>query len=111
MDRNDLAWTAFRAGLLSPLLTGEVSSEERAAYFQKLAQETHLFPNGQRKTISLRGKGSGHGLSHWTGNFDEIHDFEMQIRSLNAGRLKVSNSPVNFSPARLSTAAASLVFV
>jgi transposase InsO family protein len=54
MDRNDLAWTAFRASLLAPLLTGEVPSEERGAYFQKLAQETHLLPGGQRKTISLR---------------------------------------------------------
>jgi putative transposase len=54
MDRNDLAWTAFRASLLSPLLTGAVSSGERGAYFQKLAAETHLLPNGQRKKISLR---------------------------------------------------------
>ncbi len=45
MDQNDLAWTAFRASLLSPLLTGEVSSGERAAYFQKLAGQTHLLPN------------------------------------------------------------------
>ena len=54
MDQNDLAWTAFRASLLSPLLTGEVSSGERAAYFHKLAQEDHLLPSGQRSRISLR---------------------------------------------------------
>ena len=54
MDRNDLAWTAFRASLLSPLLTGEVPSGERGAYFQKLAGQTHQLPNGQRKTISVR---------------------------------------------------------
>ena len=40
---------------------------------------------GIRKTISLRGRGDGHGPSHWTGNFDEIHDFENQIRQLNLG--------------------------
>jgi transposase InsO family protein len=54
MDQNDLAWTAFRASLLSPLLTGEVPSGERGAYFQKLAGEIHLLPNGQRKRISVR---------------------------------------------------------
>jgi hypothetical protein len=54
MDRNDLAWTAFRASSLAPLLTAEVPSEERGAYFQKLAQGTILLPGGQRKTTSLR---------------------------------------------------------
>jgi hypothetical protein len=43
------------------------------------------FGEGVRKTIPLRGRGTGHGLAHWTGNFDEIHDFENQIRSLNLG--------------------------
>ena len=38
------------------------------------------FGEGLRNTISLRGKGQGHGPSHWTGNFDETHDFEAQIR-------------------------------
>jgi len=54
MDRNDLAWTAFRASLLSPLLTGQVPSRERGAYFQKLAGQTHQLPGGQRKKISVR---------------------------------------------------------
>ena len=40
---------------------------------------------GLRNTIDLRGKGTGHGRSHWTGNFDEIQDFEGQIRALNHG--------------------------
>ncbi len=40
---------------------------------------------GVRNTISLRGRGVGHGMIHWTGNFDEIQDFENQIRSLAAG--------------------------
>ena len=42
---------------------------------------------GFRNTIDLRGKaGSGHGLLHWTANFDEVHDFEGQMRTLNKGR-------------------------
>lgn len=43
------------------------------------------FGEGVRKTISLRGRGSDHGRPHWTGNFDEIHDFENQVRALNMG--------------------------
>ena len=36
---------------------------------------------GLRNTISLRGRaGTAHGNVHWTGNFDEIHDFENDIR-------------------------------
>ena len=54
MDHNDLAWTAFRASLLSPLLTGEVASGERGAYFQKLAKQTHRLPDGKQRTISVR---------------------------------------------------------
>jgi len=54
MDQNDLAWTAFRASLLAPLLTGEVTSGERGAYFQKLAREERLWPNGKRSKISVR---------------------------------------------------------
>ncbi len=41
---------------------------------------------GLRNTIDLRGKsGTGHGRLHWTANFDEVHDFEHQIRLLNSG--------------------------
>ena len=37
---------------------------------------------GLRNTISLHGRaGTGHGPLHWTGNFDEIQDFENDIRS------------------------------
>ncbi len=43
------------------------------------------FGEGVRNTIDLRGKGTGHGRPHWTGNFDEIQDFEGQIRNLNLG--------------------------
>jgi len=48
--------------------------------------DLRAFGEGLRNTISLRGGGSGHGRPHWTGNFDEIQDFEGQIRSLNLGQ-------------------------
>ncbi len=35
---------------------------------------------GFRNTISLEGRGQGHGPVHWTANFDEVQDFENQIR-------------------------------
>lgn len=41
---------------------------------------------GLRNTITLKGRaGMGHGLLHWTGNFDELQDFEGQIRSFAGG--------------------------
>ncbi len=43
---------------------------------------------GLRNTISLRGRGGaggGHGRLHWSNNFDEVQDFEGQIRSLAGG--------------------------
>jgi len=48
---------------------------------------------GLRNTIDLRGRsGMGHGRLHWTGNFDEVHDFENQIRSLGSGLGLLSDS-------------------
>ena len=36
---------------------------------------------GLRNTIDLRGRaGTAHGNVHWTANFDEIQDFEHDIR-------------------------------
>ncbi len=41
---------------------------------------------GLRNTTDLRGRaGMAHGPLHWTGNFDEVHDFEAQIRDLAGG--------------------------
>jgi DNA-binding beta-propeller fold protein YncE len=41
---------------------------------------------GLRNTTSLRGAaGLGHGLVHWSANFDEIQDFEIPIRNLFGG--------------------------
>ena len=41
---------------------------------------------GLRNTLQLRGRaGMGHGPLHWSANFDEVQDFEGQIRRLNGG--------------------------
>ena len=41
---------------------------------------------GLRNTISLRGRaGMAQGFLHWSGNFDEVQDFEGQIRALAGG--------------------------
>jgi YVTN family beta-propeller protein len=41
---------------------------------------------GLRNTINLRGRaGMGQGRLHWSGNFDEVQDFEGQIRALAGG--------------------------
>ncbi len=40
---------------------------------------------GLRNTISLRGRGGAQGFLHWSNNFDEVQDFEGQIRSLAGG--------------------------
>lgn len=42
------------------------------------------FGEGLRNTITLRGH-AGQGPLHWSGNFDEVQDFETQIRALAGG--------------------------
>ncbi|MEM7384375.1 MAG: PKD domain-containing protein, partial [Verrucomicrobiota bacterium] len=52
------------------------------------------FGEGLRNTLDLRGKaGMGHGPLHWTGNFDEIQDFENQIRDLAQGTGLINGNP------------------
>jgi YVTN family beta-propeller protein len=44
------------------------------------------FGEGLRNTVALRGRGGmGHGFLHWSNNFDEVQDFEGQIRALAGG--------------------------
>lgn len=40
---------------------------------------------GLRNTISLRGRAGAQGRLHWSANFDEVQDFEGQIRGLQQG--------------------------
>jgi hypothetical protein len=47
---------------------------------------------GLRNTTSLLGRrGMGQGRVHWSGNFDEIQDFEKEMRELFAGRGFIAN--------------------
>ncbi len=51
---------------------------------------------GLRNTTDLRGKaGTGQGPAHWTGNFDEIQDFEKQIRDLSRGTGLMTDADFN----------------
>lgn len=50
---------------------------------------------GLRNTISLRGRAAGQGRLHWSANFDEIQDFEGQIRALAGGTGLMSDADFN----------------
>jgi YVTN family beta-propeller protein len=51
------------------------------------------FGEGLRNTVSLRGRsGMGQGPLHWSANFDEVQDFEGQIRKLSGGTGLMSNA-------------------
>ncbi|TDU73324.1 YVTN family beta-propeller protein [Prosthecobacter fusiformis] len=52
------------------------------------------FGEGLRNTITLRGHGN-QGMLHWSGNFDEVHDFEGQIRNLAGGTGLMSDAQFN----------------
>jgi DNA-binding beta-propeller fold protein YncE/mono/diheme cytochrome c family protein len=50
---------------------------------------------GLRNTISLRGTAAAQGRLHWTSNFDEVQDFEGQIRSLAGGSGLMTDAAFN----------------
>jgi len=50
---------------------------------------------GLRNTIALRGRAGAQGLLHWSANFDEVQDFEGQIRALAGGTGLMSNTSFN----------------
>lgn len=50
---------------------------------------------GLRNTISLKGRAGGQGALHWSQNFDEVQDFEGQIRILSAGTGLMTNAEFN----------------
>jgi len=50
---------------------------------------------GLRNTSSLRGRAVGQGRLHWSANFDEVQDFEGQIRTLAAGTGLLSDAQFN----------------
>ena len=54
------------------------------------------FGEGLRNTIALRGRGGmNEGFLHWTSNFDEVQDFEGQIRNLAGGSGLMSDALFN----------------
>jgi YVTN family beta-propeller protein len=54
------------------------------------------FGEGLRNTISLRGRAAmGHGHLHWSNNFNELQDFEGQIRALAGGTGLMSDAAFN----------------
>ena len=55
-----------------------------------------VFGEGLRNTIDLRGRGGmNNGPLHWTANFDEVQDFEGQIRALSGGTGLMSDAQFN----------------
>jgi YVTN family beta-propeller protein len=51
------------------------------------------FGEGLRNTVNLRGRAAtGQGFLHWSNNFDEVQDFEGQIRNLAGGTGLMTNS-------------------
>lgn len=63
---------------------------------------------GLRNTTDLTGKGTGHGRVHWTGNFDEVQDFESQIRALAGGTGLIDDSDFNAADDPLASSRAGL---
>jgi YVTN family beta-propeller protein len=54
------------------------------------------YGEGLRNTISLTGRaGISHGFLHWSANFDEVQDFEGQIRTLAGGTGLMSDAAFN----------------
>ena len=50
---------------------------------------------GLRNTVALNGRAGAHGFQHWSGNFDEVQDFEGQIRSLAGGTGLMTDAAFN----------------
>ena len=54
------------------------------------------FGEGIRNTTTLRGQGGlANGVLHWTGNFDEVQDFEGQIRDFAGGTGLLADAAFN----------------
>ena len=50
---------------------------------------------GLRNTIALRGRAGAQGFQHWSNNFDEVQDFEGQIRALAGGTGLMADADFN----------------
>jgi YVTN family beta-propeller protein len=50
---------------------------------------------GLRNSIALAGRAGAQGFLHWSGNFNEIHDFEGQIRNFSGGTGLMTDAQFN----------------
>ncbi len=53
------------------------------------------FGEGLRNTTALNGRAGAQGFQHWSGNFDEIQDFEGQIRNFAGGTGLMTDAQFN----------------
>jgi mono/diheme cytochrome c family protein len=53
------------------------------------------FGEGLRNTTALGGRAGAQGFQHWSGNFDEIQDFEGQIRNFAGGTGLMTDAQFN----------------
>ncbi len=53
------------------------------------------FGEGLRNTVSLRGRAGAQGRLHWSANFDEVQDFEGQIRGFAQGTGLMTDAQFN----------------
>ena len=53
------------------------------------------FGEGLRNTVALRGRSGAQGFLHWSGNFNEVQDFEGQIRNFAGGTGLMSDAQFN----------------
>ena len=53
------------------------------------------FGEGLRNTAGLRGRAGAQGFLHWSNNFNEVQDFEGQIRELSGGSGLMTNADFN----------------
>jgi len=53
------------------------------------------FGEGLRNTVNLRGRAGAQGALHWSNNFDEVQDFEGQIRNFAGGTGLMANADFN----------------
>jgi YVTN family beta-propeller protein len=53
------------------------------------------FGEGLRNTVNLTGRAGAQGFLHWSNNFDEVQDFEGQIRTLAGGTGLMTNAQFN----------------
>ena len=53
------------------------------------------FGEGLRNTVALRGRSGAQGFLHWSGNFNEVQDFEGQIRNFAGGTGLMTDAQFN----------------